>query len=110
MTDSPTQQRTLLLRIIGHAVMRCIEALMLAWVVWFVCDVILSAGDASMAVHALWLYLVANGIWEYWEHLVYVQDTAVRAGAWSLVLGCLCVVCFLRYRRALAGVLEGKGT
>ena len=53
MTDSPTQQRTLLLRIIGHAVMRCIEALMLAWVVWFVCDVILSAGDASMAVHAL---------------------------------------------------------
>ncbi len=104
MTDSTTHQRTLLLRIIGHAVMRCIEALMLAWVVWFVSDVILTAGSG---LSPIWLYLVQNGIWEFWEHLIVVRDSAVRAGAWGLVLGCLCIVCFLRYRRALAGALEG---
>jgi hypothetical protein len=106
MTDSTTQPRTLFLRIAGHAAMRCIEALMLAWVVWFVVDVILSAGG-HMGAHAVWFYLVQNGIWEFWEHLVLISDTAVRAGAWNLVLGCLCIVCFLRYRRPLAGVLEG---
>ena len=106
MTDSTTHQRTMLLRVLGHAAMRSLDALMLAWVVWFVADVILTAG-AQDGIHSIWFYLVQNGIWEFWELLVQVNDSAVRGGAWSLVLGCLCVVCFLRYRRALTKALEG---
>ena len=79
---------------------------MLAWVVWFVADVVLTAG-AQDGTNSIWFYLVQNGIWEFWEILVVVNDSAVRGGAWSLVLGCLCVVCFLRYRRALTKALEG---
>ena len=77
---------------------------MLAWVVWFAADVVLTS-DATEG--AIWHYLVQNGVWEFWEHLVLVGDSAVRAGAWQLVLACLCIVCFLRYRTALARLLEG---
>ena len=91
MTDSPSHERTALLRILGHAAIRCAEALMLAWVVWFAADVVLTGSDGG----AVWHYLVQNGVWEFWEHLVFVGDSAVRAGAWQLVLACLCIVCFL---------------
>ena len=104
MTDSPPHERTLLLRILGHGAIRCAEALVLAWVVWFAADVVLTAGTSSPSI---WFYLVQNGVWEFWEHLFLVGDSAVRAGAWLLVLACLCIVCFLRYRTFLARLLEG---
>ena len=104
MTDSPPHERTLLLRILGHGAIRCAEALVLAWIVWFAADVVLTSGTSSPSI---WLYLVQNGVWEFWEHLILVEDSAVRAGAWQLVLACLCIVCFLRYRTFLARLLEG---
>ena len=95
-------------RIAGHVVMRCLEALMLAWVVWFLVDVMLLAGSEDTgATSSSWVYFVKNGAWEFWEHLVLVNDSTVRGGAWWLVLACLTLTCFLRYRKPLARVLEG---
>ena len=109
MTDPPPHERTLLLRILGHGALRCAEALVLAWIVWFAADVVLTSGTStpSTSTPSIWLYLVQNGVWEFWEHLILVGDSAVRAGAWQLVLACLCIVCFLRYRTFLARLLEG---
>mgnify|MGYP002804016691 FL=1 len=53
------------------------------------------------------MYFVKNEAWGFWEHLVLVNDSAVRGGAWWLVLACLALTCFLRYRKPLARVLEG---
>ncbi len=102
MSENSPHERTLLLHVLGHAAMRCIDAFMLAWVVWFAADLVLTSGSGSM-----WGYMVQNGIWEFWEHLFLVKDSAVRGGAWWLVFGCLCLVCFMRYRVKLRSLLEG---
>ena len=104
MTEPNAQDRTLLTRVLGHAGMRCIEAFMLAWIVWFCGDLVLTSGRND---HSMWGYMVQNGIWEFWEHLFLVKDSAVRAGAWWLLLGCLCITCFMRYRMKLRSLLEG---
>jgi hypothetical protein len=104
MSEPLPHERTLLLRVLGHAGMRCIEAFILAWVVWFSADLVLTSGEQD---HSMWEYLVQNGIGEFWEHLFLVKDSAVRGGAWWLVFGCLCIVCFMRYRVKLRGLLEG---
>ncbi len=84
--------------------MRCIEAFVLAWIVWFAADLVLTSGERD---HSMWEYMVQNGIGEFWEHLFLVKDSAVRGGAWGLVFGCLCIVCFMRYRVQLRNLLEG---
>ncbi len=94
----------MLLRVFGHTAMRCAEAFMLAWVAWTALDVILTSGSAQGSA---WGYLVQNGVWEFWEHLFLVGDSTVRAGTWWLVVACLCIVTFLRYRKSLARLLEG---
>ncbi|MBM44195.1 MAG: hypothetical protein CMJ36_04180 [Phycisphaerae bacterium] len=104
MTEPVRHERTLLTRILGHAAMRCIEAFVLAWIVWFAGDLTLTAGEHD---HSMWAYMVQNGILEFWEHLFLVRDSAVRGGAWWLLLGCLCITCFMRYRVKLRSLLEG---
>jgi len=107
-TNTTRPERHAALRIAGHATMRFLEALMLAWVVWFLVDVTLLAGSEDAgATASSWMHFVKNGAWEFWEHLVFVHDSAVRAGAWWLVLACLALTCFLRYRKPLARFLEG---
>lgn len=105
MTEQHANERTLLLRILGHAAMRALEAFMLAWITWFVVDVLLQIGQPKPG--SGWLFFVQNGAWEFWEHLFLVPDSAVRAGAWWLVLACACIVCFARYRKPLLRKLEG---
>ena len=108
MDDVTTTRRTLPLRITGHAAMRLLEALMLAWVTWFVVDAVLLAGSEDPgATASAWMHFVKNGAWEFWEHLILVRDNAVRGGAWWLVLACLAVVSFKRYRPSIARLLEG---
>ena len=81
------------LRITGHAAMRTLEALMLAWITWFVVDAVLLAGSEDPgATASAWMHFVKNGAWEFWEHLILVRDPAVRGGAWWLVLACFAVV------------------
>ena len=88
--------------------MRCLEALALAWIVWFAVDALLLAGSEDPgATASAWMHFVKNGAWEFWEHLVLVRDSAVRGGAWWLVLACLALVSFKRYRAAIASFLEG---
>jgi hypothetical protein len=96
----------MLLRVFGHTAMRCAEAFMLAWVVWTALDVIRTR-DVHEGGGSAWFYLVQNGVWEFWEHLFLVGDSTVRAGTWWLVVACLCIVTFLRYRKSLARLLEG---
>ena len=106
MSVSNPSERTLLTRILGHGAMRCIEAFMLAWIVWFAADLVLTSASGG-GVNSMWGYMVQNGIGEFWEHLFLVKDSAVRGGAWWLVFGCLCIVCFMRYRLKLRSLLEG---
>ena len=88
--------------------MRLLEAFALAWIVWFAVDAILLAGSEDPgATASAWMHFVKNGAWEFWEHLVLVRDSAVRGGAWWLVLACLALVSFKRYRPVIASFLEG---
>ncbi|MAB84125.1 MAG: hypothetical protein CMJ24_11935 [Phycisphaerae bacterium] len=107
MTDSPRPTRPFILRIGGHVLMRILEALALGWVVWFTVDVILLAGSEDPgATSSAWLHFVKNGAWEFWEHLALIDDSAVRSGTWWLVIACLALVSFQRYRPAMAKFLE----
>jgi apolipoprotein N-acyltransferase len=106
MSQEHASERTLLLRIFGHGAMRVLEAFMLAWLVWFVVDVLLQIGHSETSPSG-WFFFLQNGAWEYWEHLFLINDSAVRAGAWWLVLACLVVICFLRYHKPLRDYLEG---
>ena len=81
---------------------------MLAWIVWFTVDAVLLAGSEDPgATASAWMHFVQNGAWEFWEHLFLVRDSAVRGGAWWLVLACLALASFQRYRTSIACLLEG---